>query len=111
MTPASLLHPQLLDGRLLAAPIDYAGITARTVVQAGFDAAYTADAGVAVAGGFPNCRLATLTEMVEAAGVMTRSVTVPHRRGRHRIPQRTLRLAACPQLWSECSPQRFSERL
>ena len=64
------------DGLLLA-PGAYDGLTARMVAQAGFAAVYMTGAGVSAAQGYPDYGLLTLTEMVAAAAVLTRSVAIP----------------------------------
>jgi 2-methylisocitrate lyase-like PEP mutase family enzyme len=62
---------------LIVAPGAYDGITARLVEQAGFPLVYMTGAGTAAAHGYPDYGLLTMTEMVENAAVLARSVQVP----------------------------------
>src|SRR4030088_1661212 len=62
---------------IVLAPGAYDGITARLIEQAGFPAVYMTGAGTSAARGFPDYGLLTLTEMVENANVLVRTVTVP----------------------------------
>ncbi|MCU1428646.1 MAG: putative carboxyvinyl-carboxyphosphonate phosphorylmutase [Actinomycetia bacterium] len=69
---------QLLDSAgLIVAPGAYDAITARLVEQAGFPLVYMTGAGTAAARGYPDYGLLTMTEMVENAAVLARSVAVP----------------------------------
>jgi 2-methylisocitrate lyase-like PEP mutase family enzyme len=69
---------QLLDQRgLTVAPGAYDAITARLVEQAGFPLVYMTGAGTAAARGYPDYGLLTMSEMVENAAVIARSVSVP----------------------------------
>lgn len=69
---------QLLQGPgLIVAPGAYDGITARLVEQAGFPLVYMTGAGTAAARGYPDYGLLTMTEMVENAAVLARTVSVP----------------------------------
>ncbi len=62
---------------LVAAPGAYDAIMARMIEQAGFPAVYMTGAGTSLSRGFPDYGLLTLTEMVENAGVLARSISVP----------------------------------
>jgi 2-methylisocitrate lyase-like PEP mutase family enzyme len=62
---------------LIVAPGVYDGLTAKLAEQAGFAAVYMTGAGTAAARGFPDFGLLTMSEMVENAGVIARSVNVP----------------------------------
>ena len=68
---------QLLKQDMIVAPGAYDCITARTIAQAGFSAVYMTGAGTAATLGFPDYGLVTMSEMVERAGVLARSVSVP----------------------------------
>jgi 2-methylisocitrate lyase-like PEP mutase family enzyme len=59
------------------APGAYDAIGARLIEQAGFAAVYMTGAGTSAARGYPDFGLLTLSEMVENAAVMARSVAVP----------------------------------
>ena len=78
MDSSALRFRELLDTPgLIVAPGAYDGITARLVEQAGFPLVYMTGAGTAAARGFPDYGLLTMSEMVENAGVLARSVSVP----------------------------------
>jgi 2-methylisocitrate lyase-like PEP mutase family enzyme len=62
---------------MVIAPGAYDGVTARLIEQAGFSAVYMTGAGTSAARGFPDFGLLTLSEMVENAGVLARSVSLP----------------------------------
>src|SRR5690554_6553805 len=69
---------ELLDGaELIEAPGAYDAITARLVQDAGFPVVYMTGAGTALARGYPDYGLLTLTEMADNAGVLARAVAVP----------------------------------
>src|ERR1700722_17621055 len=69
---------QLLDrGGLIVAPGAYDGLTARLIEQAGFPMVYMTGAGVSASRGYPDYGLLTMSEMVDAARVVARSVAVP----------------------------------
>ncbi len=61
----------------MQAPGAYDGITSRLIAQAGFPAVYMTGAGASAAKGYSDYGLLTLTEMVENAGVIARSVDLP----------------------------------
>jgi len=75
------MHPSLRD--LLArpgmtiAPGAYDAIGARLIEQAGFAAVYMTGAGTSAARGYPDFGLLTMSEMVDNAAVMARSIAVP----------------------------------
>jgi len=78
MTAASNgLRELLARGEMIVAPGAYDGLTARLVEQAGFHAVYMTGAGTSAARGYPDYGLLTMTEMVEAAGVLARTVNIP----------------------------------
>lgn len=74
--------PRGLDAVLAApgmaiVPGAYDAIGARLVEQAGFPAAYMTGAGTALARGYPDLGLLTMTEMVDNAAAMARSISIP----------------------------------
>lgn len=62
---------------MLIAPGAYDGIGARLIEQAGFKVAYMTGAGTSAARGYPDFGLLTMSEMVEGAAVMARSIDIP----------------------------------
>lgn len=69
---------QLLAGPdIIVAPGAYDGITAKFAEQAGFPAVYMTGAGTSMARGFPDFGLLGMSEMIENATVMARSIDVP----------------------------------
>src|ERR1700728_3220020 len=64
------------DG-VVVAPGAYDAITARLIEQAGFHLVYMTGAGVSAARGYPDYGLLTMSEMVDSARVVARSVTTP----------------------------------
>jgi 2-methylisocitrate lyase-like PEP mutase family enzyme len=77
MSPSTSLRQRLRGDSLLVVPGAYDAITARLVEQAGFEAVYMTGAGTSMARGFPDFGLLTMSEMVENAGTMARSVRIP----------------------------------
>src|SRR3979411_2750034 len=78
MSPRTPTFRQLLDSpELIVAPGAYDAITARLVEQAGFPLVYMTGAGSAAARGYPDYGLLTMSEMVDSAAVMARSVSIP----------------------------------
>ena len=77
MKPATALRQLLARPDLLVAPGAYDCISARLIEQAGFEAVYMTGAGTAASLGYPDYGLITMTEMVENAAMMARSVGVP----------------------------------
>ena len=74
----SLSLRRLLAGPgMVVAPGAYDGIGARLIEQAGFGALYMTGAGTSAARGFPDFGLLTMSEMIENAAVMARSVRIP----------------------------------
>ncbi len=76
MTPSNL-REQLAAPGMIIAPGAYDGIGARLIEQAGFGAVYMTGAGTSAARGYPDFGLLTMTEMVENAATMARSIGVP----------------------------------
>ncbi len=69
---------QLLRGsEVVVAPGTYDAITARLVERAGFPAVYMSGAAVSASLGYPDYGLVTMSEMVERAGVIARTVSLP----------------------------------
>jgi 2-methylisocitrate lyase-like PEP mutase family enzyme len=62
---------------MLIAPGAYDGIGARLIEQGGFAAVYMTGAGTSAARGYPDFGLLTMSEMVENAAVMARSIDIP----------------------------------
>jgi 2-methylisocitrate lyase-like PEP mutase family enzyme len=58
-------------------PGAYDAIGARLIEQAGYAACYMTGAGVALSRGYPDLGLLTMTEMVDSARTMARSVAIP----------------------------------
>lgn len=78
MAPSIATFRQLLDtSELIVAPGAYDAITARLVDQAGFPLVYMTGAGTAAARGYPDYGLLTMSEMVDTAAVLARSVSIP----------------------------------
>ena len=77
MTTASALRDLLAQPRLIVAPGAYDAISGRAIEAAGFPAVYMTGSGTAASLGFPDFGLLTMSEMVENAGVIARSVSVP----------------------------------
>ncbi|WP_428391196.1 isocitrate lyase/PEP mutase family protein [Lichenicoccus sp.] len=77
MTRSLQLRDSLRGSTIVLAPGAYDGITARLIEQAGFPAVYMTGAGTSAARGYPDYGLLTLTEMVDNAAVLLRSVGVP----------------------------------
>jgi 2-methylisocitrate lyase-like PEP mutase family enzyme len=78
MRPSIPTFRQLLDSsELIVAPGAYDALTARLIEQAGFPLIYMTGAGTAAVRGYPDYGLLTLSEMVDTAAVLARSVSVP----------------------------------
>lgn len=77
MSAAGHLRKMLRGDDIVAAPGAYDGITARLIEQAGFSAIYMTGAGTSASKGYPDFGLLTMSEMVENAGVLARSVAIP----------------------------------
>ena len=75
-TPATLRERLAAPG-LLVAPGAYDAIGARLIEQAGFAAVYMTGAGTSAAHGYPDFGLLTMSEMVENAARMARSIAIP----------------------------------
>jgi 2-methylisocitrate lyase-like PEP mutase family enzyme len=77
MTPGQQFRGLLRRGNLTIAPGAYDCITARSIVQAGFDAVYMTGAGTAATLGYPDYGLVTMSEMADNAGRIAAAVEVP----------------------------------
>src|SRR5690349_17310065 len=71
------LRQMLARTSVVVAPGAYDGLTARLVEQAGFEACYMTGAGTSAARGFPDFGLITMSEMVENAAMMARTLSIP----------------------------------
>ncbi|HTO69094.1 MAG TPA: isocitrate lyase/PEP mutase family protein [Myxococcota bacterium] len=76
-TAARRLRELLAQPELVVAPGAWDALTARLVEQAGFPAVYMTGAGTSLARGFPDFGLLGMSEMVENAAVLARSIGVP----------------------------------
>ncbi|MDR3525069.1 MAG: isocitrate lyase/PEP mutase family protein [Acetobacteraceae bacterium] len=74
---SATLRALIAQEELTIAPGAYDAITARMIAQAGFPAVYMTGAGTAATLGFPDYGLITMTEMVDNAARIVRSVEVP----------------------------------
>jgi 2-methylisocitrate lyase-like PEP mutase family enzyme len=77
MKASTQLRQLLAQTDMVVAPGAYDGLTARLIEQAGFKAAYMTGAGTSAARGYPDFGLLTMTEMVENAATLARSVSIP----------------------------------
>jgi 2-methylisocitrate lyase-like PEP mutase family enzyme len=75
--PTTALRELLAKPEIVIAPGAYDGLTATLIEQAGFPAVYMTGAGTSAAKGFPDYGLLTMTEMVENAGTIARTVSAP----------------------------------
>lgn len=67
----------LMQNDMVVAPGCYDGITAKLIEAAGHHAAYMTGAGTSASLGYPDFGLATMTEMVDNAARITRTIAVP----------------------------------
>ena len=77
MKTTTRLRNLLSNETAILAPGVYDGISARLAEQAGAEVLYMTGAGVAASLGYPDFGLVTMTEMVERAGVIARTASVP----------------------------------
>jgi 2-methylisocitrate lyase-like PEP mutase family enzyme len=77
MKRTARLRELLHQPDIIIAPGAYDGITARLVEQAGFPAVYMTGAGTSLARGFPDFGLLSMSEVVENAAVIARTVEIP----------------------------------
>jgi 2-methylisocitrate lyase-like PEP mutase family enzyme len=74
---SSSLRDLLQADAMVIAPGAYDALTAKLVAQAGFPAVYMTGAGTSVSHGYPDFGLLTMSEMVDNAARIVRSVDVP----------------------------------
>jgi len=77
MSQAATFRTMLKSGKMIVAPGAIDCITGRLIEQAGFTAVYMTGAGTSAARGYPDFGLLTMSEMVDNAAVMARSIAVP----------------------------------
>lgn len=77
MKMTTKLRELLAREEILVLPGAYDGLSARLVEQAGYSGVYMTGAGTAATYGYPDYGLVTLTEMVDNAAIMARSVKLP----------------------------------
>lgn len=77
MQAADRFRELLRGDAMIVAPGAYDAISALTIQQAGFPAAYMTGSGTAAGLGYPDIGLVTMTEMVENAARIARSVSIP----------------------------------
>src|SRR5258708_2546661 len=77
MKATTRLRQLLAAKNMLVAPGAYDGITARLAEQAGYSAVYMTGAGTSMARGFPDFGLLGMSEMVDNAAMMARTVEIP----------------------------------
>jgi len=68
---------EIMASDMVVAPGCYDGITSKLIESAGHHAAYMTGAGTSASMGYPDFGLITLTEMVENAARITRTVDIP----------------------------------
>jgi len=77
-----MTHPgarlrEIMQNDMVVAPGCYDGITSKLIEAAGHHAAYMTGAGTSAAHGYPDFGLITMTEMVENARRITRTIDIP----------------------------------
>ena len=77
MTMPTQFRRLLAGPDMVVAPGAYDGIGARVIEQAGFTAVYMTGGGTSMARGFPDYGLLGMSEMVDNAAVLARSVSIP----------------------------------
>lgn len=77
MNIAGLLRRRLVGPSMVVAPFVYDALQAKIAERLGFEAVYMTGFGTAAARGFPDLGLLTMTEMVENARTIARSVAIP----------------------------------
>lgn len=77
MNAAARFRHLLARPEMIVAPGAYDGISALTIQQAGFEAAYMTGSGTAATLGYPDLGLVTMTEMVENAARIARAIDIP----------------------------------
>ena len=74
---AAKLRALMATGRMVVAPGAYDCITGKAIEHAGFAAVYMTSGGAAMAMGYPDFGLTTMTEMAENAGRIATAVNLP----------------------------------
>ena len=77
MKMTARLRQLLIQPEMVVAPGAYDGITARLIEQAGFPVVYMTGAGTSLARGFPDFGLLSMSEMIDNAAVIARTVEIP----------------------------------
>jgi 2-methylisocitrate lyase-like PEP mutase family enzyme len=77
MTSPGARLRSLMQNDMVVAPGCYDGITAKLIESAGHHAAYMTGAGTSASLGYPDFGLATMTEMVDNASRITRTIDIP----------------------------------
>ena len=77
MNASTKLRSLLAQPGMQIAPGAYDAITARLIQQAGYPLVYMTGAGTSASLGYPDYGLLTLTEMVDNAAILARSVDIP----------------------------------
>jgi 2-methylisocitrate lyase-like PEP mutase family enzyme len=77
MKTTARLRQLLIQPEMVVAPGAYDGITARLIEQAGFPVVYMTGAGTSLARGFPDFGLLSMSEMIDNAAVIARTVEIP----------------------------------
>src|ERR1700691_3885194 len=77
MKMTARLRQLLIQPEMVVAPGAYDGITARLIEQAGVSVVYMTGAGTSVARGFPDFGLLSMSEMIDNAAVIARTVDIP----------------------------------
>ena len=77
MAVVPTLRELLQRPEMLVVPGAYDAIGARMIEHAGFAAAYMTGAGTSAARGYPDFGLLTMSEMVESAATLARSIKIP----------------------------------
>jgi 2-methylisocitrate lyase-like PEP mutase family enzyme len=77
MKTTTRLRQMLAEPGMIVAPGSYDCISARTIEQAGYSCAYMTGAGTSMSRGFPDYGLLTMSEMVENAAAIARSIDIP----------------------------------
>ena len=77
MQASTKLRQLLSQTKIIVAPGAIDCITSRAIERAGFDALYMTGAGTSMSLGYPDYGLITMTEMVENAARITKSVSIP----------------------------------
>jgi len=75
-TPGARLR-EIMQDDMVVAPGCYDGITSKLIAAAGHHAAYMTGAGTSASLGYPDFGLITMTEMVDNAARITRSINIP----------------------------------